>query len=115
LTLGLWAAARAVAADSAAVEHGKAVFQYWCAPCHGPGNGMFGPGPGGNGLPGAMALALKYKGTKPALLEARTDLDPALIREVVRHGIVAMPFFRKTEISSVELDAIVAYLTRNNP
>jgi mono/diheme cytochrome c family protein len=112
--LGIAVLRPALAAEPAGVDSGKALFRYWCESCHGPGNGMFGPGPGGNGLPGAMALALKYKGTKPALLEQRTDLDPALIREVVRHGIVAMPFFRKTEVSNADLEAIVAYLTRNN-
>jgi len=32
----------------------------------------------------------------------------------VRNGITVMPTFRKTEISDAELDAIAAYLTRNN-
>jgi mono/diheme cytochrome c family protein len=50
----------------------------------------------------------------PALLEKRTDLTAALVKTYVRNGITVMPFFRKTEISDAELDAIAAYLTRNN-
>ena len=50
----------------------------------------------------------------PALLEKRTDLTPQLIKTYVRNGISVMPIFRKTEISDADLDAIAAYLTRNN-
>ena len=50
----------------------------------------------------------------PALLEKRTDLTPQLIKTYVRNGISVMPIFRKTEISDADLDAICAYLTRNN-
>jgi hypothetical protein len=32
----------------------------------------------------------------------------------VRNGITIMPFFRKTEVSDSDLDALIAYLTRNN-
>ena len=56
----------------------------------------------------------KYQGTLPALLEERTDMSPELIRTFVRNGITIMPFFRKTEVSDTDLDALVAYLTRNN-
>lgn len=61
-----------------------------------------------------MALQAKYKGAVPALLEKRTDLTPPLIKMYVRNGLTVMPNFRKTEISDSELDAIAAYLTRNN-
>ena len=43
-----------------------------------------------------------------------TDLTPQLIKMYVRNGITVMPTFRKTEISDADLDAIAAYLTRNN-
>jgi len=56
----------------------------------------------------------QYQGTLPALLEERTDMSPELIRTLVRNGITIMPFFRKTEVSDTDLDALVAYLTRNN-
>jgi (+)-pinoresinol hydroxylase len=83
---------------------GYVQFQNYCSMCHGAGPGM----------PGTMALQAKYKGALPALLEKRTDLTAALVKTYVRNGISIMPFFRKTEISDADLDAIAAYLTRNN-
>jgi (+)-pinoresinol hydroxylase len=47
------------------------------------------------------------------VLEQRTDLTPALIKTVVRHGLFGMPITRKTEVSDAELEDVVAYLTRN--
>ena len=84
------------------IAHGHDVFQYWCATCHGPGPGH----------PGSDALAAKYHGAKPPLLEDRRDLTPDQVRYFVRHGVSIMPFFRKTEISDADLDAIGAYLAR---
>jgi mono/diheme cytochrome c family protein len=81
---------------------GYVQFQMSCAVCHGSGEGK----------PGTRALAAKYKGTVPALLEERTDLEAPYIKQVVRQGLYVMPFFRKTELSDAELDAIAAYLTR---
>jgi len=75
-----------------------------CSMCHGEGVGK----------PGTLALQAKYKGAVPALLDKRTDLTQALIKQYVRNGISIMPIFRKTEISDADLDAIAAYLTRNN-
>jgi len=79
---------------------GKAVFEKWCAPCHGDGPGK----------PGTAALQTLYKGVKPAMLEQRTDLAPEYTRAIVRTGVSVMPFFRKTEISDAELDALSKYL-----
>jgi mono/diheme cytochrome c family protein len=81
-------------------EDGKAVFEKWCAPCHGDGPGK----------PGTAALQALYKGVKPAMLEQRTDLAPEYTRAIVRTGVSVMPFFRKTEISDAELDALSRYL-----
>jgi mono/diheme cytochrome c family protein len=81
---------------------GYVSFQLSCAVCHGSGPGK----------PGTRALAAKYKGAEPALLEERTDLKPDYVRYVVRHGVSVMPFFRKTELSDGDLDAIAAYLSR---
>jgi mono/diheme cytochrome c family protein len=77
-------------------------FQNSCAVCHGAGPEK----------PGTRALAAKYKGTLPALLEQRTNLTPDFIKYTVRHGVSVMPPFRKTELSDADLNAIAAYLTR---
>ena len=107
MTLGL----AAVGQRGPSAERGEAVFDKWCAPCHGstitePG-GMFPPAP----LPGTAALGVKYKGEIPAVLEERTDLLPEFIRVVVRGGLFGMPISRKTEISDADLEDIIAYLT----
>jgi mono/diheme cytochrome c family protein len=99
-------------AQAPSETNGRTVFDKWCAPCHGavaPKNVMFGSG----ALAGTSALAVKYKGKLPAVLEQRTDLTPALIKSVVRHGLYGMPITRKTEISDAELEDVVAYLTRD--
>ena len=83
---------------------GYVEYEKFCSACHGEGVGR----------PGTLALQAKYKGAQPALLEKRTDLTPQLIKMYVRNGITVMPTFRKTEISDADLDAIAAYLTRNN-
>jgi mono/diheme cytochrome c family protein len=83
---------------------GYVQYQNYCSMCHGTGAGK----------PGTLALQAKYKGALPALLDQRTDLTPPLIKTYVRNGISVMPIFRKTEISDADLDAIAAYLTRNN-
>ena len=118
VVLGLILAAQALAAQEQRVPsawtpatpsaqgqpRGYVEYQKFCSQCHGQGVGK----------PGTLALADKYKGEKPALLEKRTDLTPEIVKIFVRSGISVMPFFRKTEISDADLDAIAAYLTRNN-
>jgi len=98
-TIGCACSAIAEAQDQQ--TRGKAVFDAWCAPCHGDGAGK----------PGTSALQALYKGAKPALLEERTDLVPALTRTFVRTGVSIMPFFRKTEISDADLEALAVYLS----
>jgi mono/diheme cytochrome c family protein len=93
--------ALAVAQDST-TERGRQVYDKWCTPCHGAGEGK----------PGTISAAALYKGSKPAVLTERTDLTAAGIRTVVRTGMFIMPRFRKTEVSTADLDAVVAYLTR---
>ncbi len=99
LALALPAAAKE---DPAQVQHGSDVFQKWCAPCHAAGPGH----------PGTDSLRAKYGAAKPAELEQRRDLTPEQARFFVRHGVSIMPWFRKTEISDADLDAIGAYLAR---
>jgi (+)-pinoresinol hydroxylase len=99
--------------EATKAARGKEVFQNLCSGCHGaviknPSAGI------GATMPGTDALAAKYKGAKPARLEERTDLTPEFIKTFVRNGVSVMPFFRKTELSDADLDALSAYLTRNN-
>jgi mono/diheme cytochrome c family protein len=93
--------APAVAAD-APTGAGQQVYEKWCEPCHAPGSQY----------PGTVALAALYKGSKPAVLVERTDLTPPVVKQFVRKGVSVMPFFRKTEISDAELDALAAWLSR---
>lgn len=86
--------------DEADNARGREVYEQWCVSCHGTGHGKS----------GTIALQAKYQGSIPALLVNRTDLAPELTRSFVRSGIFAMPFFRKTEISDNDLEALAAYL-----
>jgi (+)-pinoresinol hydroxylase len=88
---------RAFGAESQA-ERGRQVYQKWCTPCHGTGLGK----------PGTNAAAAH--GVKPAVLEQRTDVTPKMIETAVRTGVYFMPRFRKTEISTTDLAAIIDYL-----
>lgn len=103
------AAGAASAQDAATVQRGKAAFDYSCAPCHGRGPGN----DGAKMLPGTASLTMKYKGSKPALLEERTDLPGPVLRAFVRNGSFAMPAFRKTDISDDDIAAIAAYLAQS--
>jgi len=93
---------------------GGLLFQRQCAACHGTG-------PGADGapmLPGTAALAAKYRGEQPALLELRTDLPAPVLRLFVRRGSGAMPPFRPSELTNAQIDQIAAYLAataRLNP
>jgi (+)-pinoresinol hydroxylase len=103
VVVGLVVSSTAFAQNDAAMQKGNNAYQYWCATCHGAGPGH----------PGTTALTAKYKGARPGLLEDRTDLSPQGIRFAVRRGISIMPFFRKTELTDADLEAVIAYLTRN--
>jgi mono/diheme cytochrome c family protein len=92
------------AAQDSPSERGRQVYDKWCTPCHGAGEGK----------PGTISAAALYKGSKPAVLTERTDLTPAGIKTVVRTGMFIMPRFRKTEVSDADLEAVVTYLTRGN-
>jgi mono/diheme cytochrome c family protein len=96
----------ALGAQAQEPQSGKQVFDLWCAGCHKP------LGPYVSSVAGTSVLERKYKDSKPAALEERTDLTPALIKLYVRHGVKFMPFFRKTEISDAQLDALATYLSK---
>ena len=89
-------------ATGAAKSADEAVFRARCQYCH-LDMGM-----------GTLTL-MKRTGPATALLANRTDLDGEYIRTIVRHGLNAMPSETRAEVTDAELDAIVRYLTRNNP
>jgi mono/diheme cytochrome c family protein len=114
--LSLGFAAAVPAADTPDVAAGHELFSKWCYGCHAasikhaPDATLL-----GSVVAGTYTLQQIYQGSKPAALEERTDLTPALIDVVVRHGRNLMPRTRKTEISDAELAQITAYLTRARP
>jgi mono/diheme cytochrome c family protein len=110
-----WAAlpAGAEAAPGSPLERrGEAVFRQRCVACHGPiPEAVFGP-PYLPAMPGTQALRARYGDTQPAELAERTDLTAEFVAAIVRTGLPAMPFFRPTEVSDEDLEAVAAYLTR---
>jgi (+)-pinoresinol hydroxylase len=113
LVAGLALAQRPSDAD---VQRGQEVFEKWCAGCHNPDPALQNHGDAlvGRVFAGTYSLEQRYHGAEPAALAQRTDLKAAYIRLTVREGRNIMPRTRKTEVSDADLDAIVAYLTRNN-
>lgn len=106
--------AAAQAPKDARERRGQEVFQQRCAACHAPvPKDMIGP-PYMPPNPGTQALQARYKGAKPAELEARTDLTAPFVAAIVRNGLNSMPFFRPTELSDDDLAALGAYLTRKH-
>jgi mono/diheme cytochrome c family protein len=85
---------------SAQQEQGSVLFTKHCAACHGE-----------RGF--ATAQIEKRLGKEQAMLERRTDLNDALIKHVVRHGIKSMPWFTRVELPDADAVAIADYLTRN--
>src|SRR6185312_9451634 len=73
------------------IRRGHDLFQARCRLCHGDWPKDIKPGmvP----MVGTQMLERKYKGSKPALLEQRTDLQPEAVKFIVRHGQGIMPFF----------------------
>ncbi|HLK70628.1 MAG TPA: cytochrome c, partial [Steroidobacteraceae bacterium] len=115
LLAGAWAAAPTLNATAnernATIDLGHRAFLEHCDACHGREQ----IGSDGGMQPATASLAIAYQGTRtPATLEDRTDLSATYVKYIVRHGDHGMPFFRKTMVSDVELEAIAAYLSRNN-
>ena len=96
-----------IAEDSVRSPNGQTVFNRWCAGCHAPLDERK------TRLAGTYALAERYKGSRPAALEQRSDLSRAYIKQIVRSGMNIMPATRKTEISDRDLDALAAYLAKD--
>ncbi|MPT47755.1 MAG: cytochrome c [Sphingobium sp.] len=95
------APAKGVAKGDARLIAGKQVFDKWCATCHSSAPSS----------PGTIALAAKYEGEMPGVLEDRTDLTPEVVSMFVRSGISIMAPFRKTEITDAQLGDLSAYLS----
>jgi mono/diheme cytochrome c family protein len=86
------------AAQDELIAQGKAAFTHRCVMCH------------REGQTGAFILARRL-GKEKSLLDQRTDLQPAYIRQVVRAGLVNMPRLSRVEMPDPDLDAVIAYLT----
>jgi mono/diheme cytochrome c family protein len=104
--IAAWSRTKAMAqhGDTEA-EKGAAVFNNWCSACHSHDTAR-------NNAPGTRSLEFKYHGEIPAALEDRNDLSVELVKHFVRNGVATMPFFRPTEISNEDLDALAAYLAK---
>jgi (+)-pinoresinol hydroxylase len=83
-----------------AASPGEQVYIKWCAECHASAMG-----------PGTQALERRYKGEVPAILDKRAGMPADFIKYTVRHGMLSMPPFRKTEISDAELAVLATYLS----
>jgi len=94
----------AATAQESTLEAGERIYMARCEYCHGEG-----PQKGGT-----MMLHRRYGDSKPAVLHMRTDLLPDYIRNIVRTNTPGMTPVRITEVSEQELDALIAFLTRNN-
>jgi mono/diheme cytochrome c family protein len=86
-------------AAAQAPTDGKALYLQRCGICHQADGG------------GTWMLGRRL-GADQALLESRTNLQPAYIRQVVRTGIASMPRFTRVDVSDAELVAIAAYLAK---
>lgn len=101
--IAAWSRTAAVPeSDGTLRERGAAIFNNWCDACHRNSD---------MNAPGTRSLQFKYRGELPAALEERADLTPELVAFYVRNGVAMMPFFRPTEISDEDLQALGAYLS----
>ena len=103
LSCALLLAANGAAAQDELVERGHQVYDDWCAICHAPGEGA------------TRILEERYQGALPAVVDQRTDLPAELIVARVRTWVAPqMPPFRQSEVSDADLEAVIAYLKRND-
>ena len=103
LSCALLLAANGAAAQDELVERGRQVYDDWCAICHAPGEGA------------TRILEERYQGALPAVVDQRTDLPAELIVARVRTWVAPqMPPFRQSEVSDADLEAVIAYLKRND-
>ena len=67
-----------------------------------------------------IGMAVSILSRRPAdaskgLLEERNDLSAAVVKAVVRSGIVNMPRISRAEVSDPELTRIAEYLSKGKP
>jgi len=84
------------------VARGRQIYANWCVHCHREGGSA------------TRVLEERYRGKVPALIEERTDLAAARIVRLLRTQTPGMTAFRPTDLTDSDLDAVAAYLTRNN-
>ena len=99
LTLASASIVLASQVQAAPPQTGRQAFERYCTECHGPGIGH----------PGTQQLGW-VRGPAKAELKHRTDLAPAYVVFVARHGLAQMPAFRPTELGEADLQSIAAYL-----
>lgn len=103
LTFVLLLSANGAAAQDELIERGRTVYADWCAICHAPGEGA------------TLILEERYQGALPAVVDQRTNLTEELIVARVRTWVAPqMPPFRQSEVSDADLEAVIAYLKRND-
>lgn len=95
IPVAAWPGNVAGASDPPAV--GRTLFQQHCGGCHLAGGF------------GTRVLARRV-GQDQAPLEARSAINPDLVKLVVRRGLGAMPQIRRTELNDRDLAAIAQYL-----
>jgi mono/diheme cytochrome c family protein len=100
MVLVLASAAPALAGEAL---DGKELFRTRCGMCH-QSNGM-----------GVGLLARRPADASKGMLEAREDLSAAVVKVIVRHGIINMPRISRGEVPDPVLDAIAAYLSKDKP
>lgn len=103
LPFALLLCANGAAAQDELIERGRTVYADWCAICHAPGEGA------------TRILEERYQGALPAVVDQRTNLTEELIVARVRTWVAPqMPPFRQSEVSDADLEAVIAYLKRND-
>lgn len=84
------------------VDTGRRIYANWCVHCHREGGSA------------TRVLEQRYQGKVPAVVEERTDLAAARIVRLLRTQTPGMTAFRPTDLTDSDLEAVAAYLTRNN-
>lgn len=88
-----------------AASHGETLYSNRCGTCHLAG-----------GMGTNLITVQQMKAGNPpemGLLANRTDLTADYVKQVVRNGKVAMPPISRVEVTDAELEAIAAFLAKD--